>query len=211
MKKNTIIFDFDGTIADSFAVILSIFNELSGLKRNVSNEEITRLRSMSLSKAVGEFNLPRWRIIYMLLRGRIMMKSRIDEVKIFEGVSDVLKQLHNSDCEIYIVSSNSTNNVRNFLVKQNLDEYFHKIYGGVGIFGKARVIKRIMKYNGLPSKNCIYVGDEMRDIEASKAAKVKSIAVSWGFNAPKLLQEHKPDALVESPQQLADVITAWNG
>src|ERR1035437_9450645 len=175
MKKNTIIFDFDGTIADSFAVILSIFNELSGLKRNVSNEEITRLRSMSLSKAVGEFNLPRWRIIYMLLRGRIMMKSRIDEVKIFEGVSDVLKQLHNSDCEIYIVSSNSTNNVRNFLVKQNLDEYFHKIYGGVGIFGKARVIKRIMKYNGLPSKNCIYVGDEMRLSKRQKPLKLKAL------------------------------------
>lgn len=52
----------------------------------------------------------------------------------------------------------------------------------------------------------IYVGDETRDIDSAKKAGVKGIAVSWGFNSKKVLAKHHPDALIEHPQELIDIL-----
>ena len=53
----------------------------------------------------------------------------------------------------------------------------------------------------------IYVGDEVRDIEASQSARVASIAVTWGFNSRDILSEAKPSFLAHSPSDLHEFLS----
>ena len=48
----------------------------------------------------------------------------------------------------------------------------------------------------------IYIGDEVRDIEAMKKAQVDLITVSWGWNSHELLVSHNPKVLINSVEQL---------
>ena len=65
------------------------------------------------------------------------------------------------------------------------------------------------KYN-LKKQETIYVGDEFRDIKASKKAKVDIISVTWGFDSVELLQKGKPEYLVTKPSQIPEIILGGN-
>ena len=59
------------------------------------------------------------------------------------------------------------------------------------------------------SKNHVfYVCDEVRDIEAARKSGIKSIAVTWGYNTKGALIKENPDFLVNSPDELRNIITS---
>ncbi|MDB5688102.1 MAG: family hydrolase, partial [Rhizorhabdus sp.] len=101
-----IIFDFDGTIADSFEVIVDIFGSITGKKEKASDEEIAELRGQSLQNVARHVGIPMWKIPFLLTRGRYMMGRRMDQVPIFEGMGKVIEELHAEGHELLIVSSN---------------------------------------------------------------------------------------------------------
>ena len=104
-----------------------------------------------------------------------------------------------------ILTSTSEENVRKFLKKNKL-ELFDFIYSGSSIFGKHKVMKSLLKKQKLKRKEVIYVGDETRDIEAAKKAKVKIISVTWGFNTKQILKKQKPDFLIDKPKELMKIL-----
>jgi phosphoglycolate phosphatase-like HAD superfamily hydrolase len=134
------------------------------------------------------------------------MTKRLGEINVFGGMAETIKQVHSDGQQLFIMSSNSTSNVREFLLQNELNPYFTKIYGGVGLLGKARALKRILRANQLKPGECVYIGDEPRDIEASKAVGISCIAVTWGFNASELLKDHKPDAIADTPEELLELL-----
>jgi phosphoglycolate phosphatase len=206
----TIIFDFDGTLADSFSLVLTTFHEISGRSKMVTPEEVVQLRKLPLLRAAEELHIPAWRIPFLLFKGRRAMRTRMNEVLPFGGIADMVKGLHAEGHQLFIMSSNSTQNVRKFLKMHHLNTYFERVYGGVGLFGKARALKRVLRINHLHAMTCLYVGDEPRDIEGSRHVGVTCVAVGWGFNAPQLLEEHKPYALATEPEQLPGIIKKWS-
>jgi phosphoglycolate phosphatase-like HAD superfamily hydrolase len=204
----TIIFDFDGTIADSFSAVVGIFHELTHRSQLVTPEEIVRLRHMRLMDVARAEKISKWRAPFLLLRGRRMMAKRLGAVNAFGGIPDAIEQAHAAGHQLFIMSSNSTSNVRKFLREHELDQYFTKVYGGVGLLGKARALKRILRANQLQAAECIYIGDEPRDIDASNEVGMKCIAVTWGFNAVELLRDHKPYAIARTPEKLLSLLQA---
>ena len=129
---------------------------------------------------------------------------------LFEGMDQALVRLSQSKFELYIVSSNSKRNVERFLASRGILGEFKAVYGGAGLFNKDQLIRRVLKSNHLSPKSTVYVGDEVRDIEAAKRVDMPVIAVSWGYNTEKLLLQHQPTVLARSPQQLADIIIGWD-
>ena len=202
--KRTIIFDFDGTIADSMWVVISIYEEMFGVK--VTEAQITETRDYPLSKVIKNLGIPLLKIPRLLTRGRKIMRTRIDEVHPFPGIAELLQQLHADGYDLQIMSSNSKPIVRQFLKQHGLLEYFSDIEGNVGLFGKAPVLRRIMKHHNLTPADVLYVGDEGRDIDGAKKAHVPIISVGWGYNSPKLLKSMHPDFFVEEPLQIIDVV-----
>ncbi len=204
--KPAVIFDFDGTLADTFVTSIRIFEKLTKKAEPYSETDVLRLRGLTAFHVVRELRIKPWRMPWLLVRGRAMMRRDMETVVVFDGIEEVLKQLQSQETAVYIISSNSPGNIRKLLQVHGLEVYFKHIYGNVGLFGKAKMLRRVIARNHLDTANTYYVGDEGRDIEAAKRVGVKSLAVTWGFNSAELLEKHHPYAVVSSPEQLADLL-----
>lgn len=201
----TIIFDFDGTIADSLELVIEIYRQLTGDTRPLTGEERDTLRKLPAQKVMKSLGVPMWRAPFLLGKGRKIMHSRVSEVEVFSGLPEVLKTLQERGYAMRIVTSNSENNVRVFLQKYNLESYFTSITGNIGLFSKAKVLKQIMKREKLDATQTFYVGDEARDIAASKKAGLPIVSVTWGYNDVSLLEKLQPYALAKKPSDLLEI------
>ncbi len=203
----TVIFDFDGTLADTLVTSVRIFEKLTKRPEAFSDEDIARFRGLTALKVVRELRIRPWRVPLLLVRGRKMMHREMEAIAVFEGIEDVLKRLQAEKIPIYIMSSNSPGNIRKLLKRVQLEGYFTRVYGDVGLFGKAKMLRSIVEENKLVPADTFYVGDEGRDVEAAKRVGLKSVAVTWGFNSAELLAAHHPHALANSREELAKVLT----
>jgi phosphoglycolate phosphatase-like HAD superfamily hydrolase len=198
-----IIFDFDGTLADTFETVLHILGELMGHEGPIDQAEVGRLRGMSMMKAAEELRIKPWRMPFMVMRGRRKMSKRIDAIQVVPGMPEVIKKLQNEGHQLFILSTNSVKNIEKFLVRHELIYAFARVYGNVGLLNKARIIKKVVKQNQLDPNETWYVGDEVRDIIGAKHADIRIMAVTWGYNTPAILKKHEPTTLVDTP---ADII-----
>ena len=202
-----VIFDFDGTIADSLPVVIAVFEELMRGGKPMPHAEVERLRGMSLLRVGAELRILPWRVPLLLARGRARMRRRLDEVPMFDGIEAVIRQLNADGHKLYIVSSNSARTIRVFLKKHRLDTEFIRVYGRAGVFGKKKLLRMMLQRNRLDRGDTYYIGDESRDVEAARHAGIRMIAVTWGYNNNTLLQTHHPDFLVDKPADILRVIS----
>ncbi len=108
---------------------------------------------------------------------------------------------------LFIVSSNSSRNVIEFLKEHRLGGIFVDVEGSVSLFDKEKALSKLLAKNSLVARETWYIGDEIRDIDAAAAVKLRSIAVTWGFTDRAVLSEHQPTALAEKP---TDIMTILN-
>jgi len=202
---STLIFDFDGTIADSMELAIEIFYEITGHERVTDPAEIARLRTMPLLKVAREAKVAPHQIPRLLIKGRSLMHQRIDEVKAFPHLRDVFRQLHANGHQLFVMSSNSQQNVEYFLKARGLHDYFDGVYGGIGLFSKTRALRKIMHHRKIQPDECYYVGDEMRDVQAAKKARVRAVAVAWGYNDVAALRAQEPFAVAEKPADFLQI------
>lgn len=195
-----IIFDLDGTIADSFEFVADFLAE-KGDGQHLDSREKSELHGLSMFGMARRMGHPWWRLLRLLFEGRKQMGKVINEVPVFNGMPEVIRKLHAEGHELFIVSSNTSNNVRNFLHHHELHTYFLEVYGGAS-FHKTGALKRLLKEQNLEVDTAIYVGDEVRDIKAAHAANMRIVAVSWGFASPNDLRNQRPTAIVNSPREL---------
>lgn len=204
--KPAIIFDFDGTIADTFKLSIGIFEKMTKRDKTFTDEEIERLRSLTGLHVLQELHIKPWIVPFMLIRGRTMMRRSLPSIEVFDGVKLLIADLHNAGTPLFITSSNSTSNIMEFLRERGMDQYFIRVYGNVGLFGKARVLRKVMTGNRLDPARTTYVGDETRDIDAAKRVGIRIVSVGWGFNSATLLKTHDPDALANTTAELASLL-----
>ena len=105
-----------------------------------------------------------------------------------------------------ILSSNSKENIEKFLQANSL-EIFDFIHSEENILGKGKALGNLLKTHRLKNNEVIYVGDEVRDIEACKENGVKIISVTWGFNKKDILKKSKPDYIVDKPRKILKILS----
>ena len=198
----TVIFDFDGTIADSLDVFISVLHELVHREGTVTPADIELMRGMSVREVAHLTKFPLWRLPFMMRPGFQLMRSRIGEIKPCKGMLEAVRAVKAEGYVLHVMSTNNVENIEVFLEKYGLRELFTNIYGDVGVFGKKRMLKRILRHNDLNKSDVIYVGDEVRDIEGAKRAGVRVVSVTWGYNNAAILARHHPDALVNVAEEL---------
>jgi phosphoglycolate phosphatase-like HAD superfamily hydrolase len=120
-------------------------------------------------------------------------------------MKETIETLHKKGYFLGIVTSNTEKNVLRFLEINHITS-FDFIHDEKNIFGKGRTIKSVIKKYRLNKNEAVYVGDEVRDIEAAEKSGIRSISVSWGFNTKKLLQRHSASTIVNTPQELLQAI-----
>ncbi|MEB3277562.1 MAG: HAD-IA family hydrolase [Lyngbya sp.] len=211
--KHILIFDFDGTLADTLDAIAQITNRLSvefGYPA-ASPEDLAKLKDLSTWEIIRRSRISIFKLPFLLRRIRKELQKDIQYIHLFPGIQEVLEQLNHQGYSLYILTSNSRENVTQVLQKYQILHLFDRIDSASTLFGKSRYIKTILKQENLQPEQAFYIGDETRDIEAAKKAKINIIAVSWGFNSSEILSRHHPDALIDSPQQLVEVLNTLNG
>ena len=205
----TIIFDFDGTIANTFMPLVQVMNSLApefGYPP-LSTRDLQRLRNLNGQQIARESGLSMWTLARLVRRVRWEMSQQIHAVEIFPGLETVLRHLARSpQLRLGIITSNSTANVHTFLSQHHLQDEFGFVWSEPSLFGKSRVIRRACRQYHLDLSRVIYVGDETRDLDAARQVPVQAIAVGWGFNTPDVLRKHWPDALASTPDELATII-----
>lgn len=203
LMKPAIIFDFDGTIADSFGVIKNILLNLSddfGYKKP-TDKQINLLRTKHPKEIMRILGLSYFKLPFLIHRVDKEIQRQIAAVKPIEGIKEVLIQLKSQHYLLGMVTSANEKNVSAFLKNNDL-EVFDFIQTGSSIFGKARILKKVLKKQKIGKKEVLYVGDEIRDIEAARKVGIKMIAVTWGFNNREGLQQFHPDVLIDTPSEL---------
>lgn len=206
MIKN-IIFDFDGTIGDTAENTIHILNQIAGEKgyRQITEDDISGLMNMSARKALREFKVPIWKLPWLIRSVRPRIFETIQNCKPFPGIVQTIQSL-SKDYDLFIFTSNSVENVEKFLEHHQIENYFTSIGSESNLFYKNRGLKRFLKQNNLQKEECIYVGDEVRDLQACRRVEIQCISVTWGINSKEFLEKHNPDFLIEKPEGILDVL-----
>lgn len=207
MPKKTIIFDFDGTVADSFEIVFEIANQLADKfgYRKIEKKELEKMKGSTVQKQMKKFGVSYLKLLLILREARSIFGKRIADIKPIEGLIEVLEQLKKEDFSLGIVTSNSLENTENFLNKNEIDS-FDFVFSAKSFFRKDRKISKVIASRKLDKENVIYIGDEVRDIEAARKVGIKVISVSWGFNSEKILKEHEPDAFIGKASELVRAV-----
>lgn len=209
--QKTIIFDFDGTLANSVDLIFSLYNEHAeefGYSP-VTWDEIPHLRRLSYAKAMKTKNVKARRLPKILLVLSREMHSRMDDVKPYKGIVEMLHELQKQGFSIGVLTSNQAPLVNTFFMKHGFPA-FDFVVSEKTIFGKDKALRKIIKRFGLDASQIIYVGDEPRDVTASHKAGVQSIGVSWGIAGLEGFEKVIPDKLVHNPSELLRAIKENN-
>ena len=207
MVLKLIIFDFDGTIADTFPLILQIFNQFKAdyNLEDLTSADIENFRNQEIWEIIKQLKIPIIKVPFLDLKFKQELMKNLDKIEVFKDIDKIILQLKKQHYALGIVSSNSKTIIQKFLIKRHL-QAFDFIQESNLLKGKAKVIKQILREYNLQPEEVVYLGDETRDIEACRQAGINIISVSWGYQTARILQKHQPDYLVQKPKEILDII-----
>lgn len=204
VKRPLLIFDFDGTIANTIDTGIGIFNEISsdyGLEPFTS-EDVVELRKLNIRAVLSRIGISKITAIKIATRIRKEIHDRMDEVDIFPGTAEAVSSLHEEGFRMGILSSNSKDNIKEFISRFDLSHCFEFIEAGVSLFGKSKRINQVLKKQKVACTDVLYIGDETRDMEAARKSEVSTVAVCWGANEKEAMVTEGPDFCIEDPGEL---------
>lgn len=201
------IFDFDGTIANSFDELAEVYDRVAlelGLRR-LSPADFETFRDMTPLEVMHAAGIPVRKIPRLMTAMRSGMRERTKNLRPFAGMPGVIRALAAQGCRCGILSSNSLENVRCFLERHDLP-MFDLFSCGATFLGKAARLRKLIRQLALPARNIFYIGDEVRDVEAANEVGIQSIGVSWGLASRTALRAARASHIADSPDQLIDCI-----
>lgn len=202
------IFDYDGTLADSFPWFCSVLNQTArqfGF-REVAEGEADELRGLDSRQIIARLGVPLWKMPTIAMHMRKLSAESGDEVALFPGAAPMLARLAASDITIAIVSSNSEAVIRRTLGRASA----HVTHFGCGasLWGKSAKFSAVIRQVGALRQETIAIGDEIRDIDAARRAGITSGAVTFGYNTGASLRACGPDLIFDDYEQLLAKLTA---
>ncbi len=192
------IFDLDGTLVDSFPWFLQHANHVADTFsfRHIAPEDIDRLRRAGPREILAHLDVPLWKLPMIARHMRRLKSQHVGDLALFPGASEMLHALKDGGMTLALVSSDSETNARQQLGDDNA-ALFSEFACGASLFGKAAKFRRVLKRLGIAPAHAIAIGDEVRDIEAARAAGIACGAVTWGYAAPEKLRALGPDLVFE--------------
>lgn len=198
-----VIFDFDGTLADTGHILYKVHDRLSE-KYNlppIPHDELDEIRSMPIRARFKKAGVPLFKLPQLLRDTLHIYTEFIGSAEPFPGIEEMIHSLKARGLILTIISSNTVKNINSFLKNHQLDLFDH-IRSTSSLFGKHRTIIQALRELSIAGDDAVYVGDELRDITACRKVPIRIIAVSWGYDHLSLLQEGKPDYVVHNPEEI---------
>lgn len=207
-----VLFDFDGTLADTRDIIVSIYNGLAARNRfePIRPEDIPRMSRMSIPERCRVLGVPMYRLPALKRQSRNRFRESVPGIRLFEGIPEMLDGLLKLKVPLGIISSNEEDAIRTVLLQCGVAESFASISASSSLFGKDKTLRAFLRANKCAGHELLYVGDELRDIESCRKAGVRIAAVGWGLDHMELLRQHGPDLLAGSPADVLSYVVREN-
>jgi phosphoglycolate phosphatase len=201
------IFDLDGTLADSFPWFLRTINAVADRFdfRRVADGEIEELRHCSSREILTRLEVPLWKLPAIARHARRLKAEAAAEIPLFAGVETMLRTLAENGVQLALVTSDSEANAREKLGPAAA--LFAHFDCSASLFGKAAKFHRVIRRAGVEPGQVIAIGDEVRDIEAARAAGIACGAVCWGYAAPAALRALGPDHVFERMDEIVRALS----
>jgi len=202
--QKTLIFDFDGTLVDTYQMVINAINHFAYEYKydEILDAEWWRWRDIKniISK---DLKLKLRQLPSYIYKVKKEFHRHAESIVFFNGIIDVLDQLKDN-FQLGILSSSKSETIEQTLKKYNVD-CFDFVCWDSGFFWKHRKLKKLCREQKLDARNIIYIGDEVRDIKASKRFGIQNISVTWWFATPNLLKSYEPTFLVDEVVELLKV------
>lgn len=206
-RYRLVIFDFDGTLADSGDWFVSIVDTLAERFkfRSVDAEEVEMLRGRTSSEVIRYLGIPRWKLPAIGRYVHALLAQQTDRIALFDGIGEVLRELTAQGVRIALVTSNAEHNARAILGPANA-ALIERFECGASLFGKARRYRRVLRKTGMAAAEVISIGDETRDVAAARKVGIPAGAVLWGYANRDALTQAQPDFLFERPEEVLGLV-----
>lgn len=205
MKYPLAIFDFDGTLANSLPCSVEILKRLSDQHgfRRIEDHNLESLRTADIKQFLKYLGIPFWKLPQLVLQVRSAMSEVAHEIPLFPGIVEFLDETTSAGTELAIVSSNSWENVKTILGPENVSK-FRFTECEASLFGKRPKLRKVLRQAGVTADQAIYIGDEVRDLQAAHAEGIAFGAVTWGHTPRDVFRPHYPREVFESVESMTN-------
>jgi phosphoglycolate phosphatase len=206
MSHRLVLFDFDGTLADSQDWFLGIFDQVAdrfGYRRLAPGDR-ERLRGLDTKAILHDLVVPTWKLPSIARHVRALATRDIDQIRLFPGAAEMLAALEAGGVQAAVVSSNDEGNVRRVLGPAAA--YVAHFACGASLFGKASKIRAVLKAMRIDPRSVIFIGDEARDVAAARDAAIDCGLVAWGYADPDFLRSLAPTLFFERMDEIAPAL-----
>lgn len=202
MKPDLVIFDFDGTLADSVGFFRALLPELAQKFRFrvPSEEEQEAMRGHPPREVMRAVGIPGWKLPFIAMHARKRAQAA-EAFPLYGGTAGLLEALMAAGIQVAVVSSNSEAVVRRALGPE-ISAQIAAWSCGAAMFGKAKHFREVIGKLGADPGRTLGVGDEIRDIEAAREVGIRAVAVSWGFAPEAALAAAGPDEIFTTAEAL---------
>jgi pyrophosphatase PpaX len=211
VKKNTVLFDFDGTLMDTNGLIAEswIFTVKTLAGRDISDEEIrSTLGEMlvdSMRRIIPEVDAEHAVDVY-----RDYQRDKyLDSISLFDGAEEVLRALRAAGCKTALVTSRLKNSTERGLAHFGIAELFDAVLTASDtdkVKPDPEPVFLTLGMVGSKPEEAILIGDTSHDIEAGRAAGVFTVLVDWSWALPpeKRAEAPAPDVVIKD---MRDILT----
>ena len=209
-RPAAVFFDLDGTLvdtADDLAAPVNHMREARGLKplpleeyRPFASAGSRGLLHIGLGATTDDPDYPALRAEFLnRYEQEIAVHSRL-----FDGMPELLAWLEANGIRWGVISNKLEYLVRRLVHQLGLGHRVALAYGG-DTAPRAKPwpdpLKMALQETGLTARQCVYIGDDLRDIQAAHAVDMPAVAAAYGYGNPNEIPQWKADHIVASPQE----------
>ena len=201
-RYDLIVFDWDGTVMDSTAVIVdSIQSACRDLDLTVPDDEMARhVIGLGLNQALRHAvpDAPESMYESLVARYRHHFLAQGQAIPLFEGARETIAELHGAGYWLGIATGKNRAGLDRALESTGLKKYFHATRTADQTFSKPHpaMLLELMYELAVSAERALMIGDTTHDVQMAQNAKVDAVAVGYGAHPPEQLQELNPLALV---------------
>ena len=213
-KFTTVLWDLDGTLVDSKIDIIDCLcssAEVAGISAENLKEkfQIGPTIKVIVRNAIPEIDDVHMEAVIEGYRKRYDYSSFPKTVP-YNGIDDLVHKL--TSLNQFVITNKPKLPTSRIIRKFDWDNLFKAVYTPDRMDPSSKLTKvelfaQVIREQRLAVKDCLAIGDTVADIEAAHAAGIQAIGVSWGYTPYNELQKAKPDAVVESAEELLTKLT----